>query len=41
MRLLGGTSKELSEGEVLLQVDRYGEPFGDPQVPRQLIEELL
>ena len=26
MRLLGGTDKELCEGEVLLQVERDGEP---------------
>ena len=41
MRLLGGTDKELREGEVLLQIERDGEPCGDPQVRRQVIEELL
>ena len=40
MRLLGGTDKELCEGEVLVQVGRAGEPRGDPQVRRQVIEEL-
>ena len=39
--LLGGTDKELCEGEVLLQVEREGEPRGDPQVHRQVFEELL
>ena len=33
VRLLGGTDKELCEGEVLLQVVRDGEPRGGPQVP--------
>ena len=41
VRLLGGTDLELCEGEVLLQVERDGEPRGDPQVRRQVIEELL
>ena len=41
VRLLGGTDKELCEGEVLLQVERSGEPRSDPQVRRQVIEELL
>ena len=41
VRLLGRTDKELCEGEVLLQVERDGEQRGGPQVPRQVIEELL
>ena len=36
-----GTDKELCEGDVLLQVERDSEPRGDPQVRRQVIEELL
>ena len=32
---------ELCEGEVLFQEERGGEPRGDPQVRRQVIEELL
>ena len=39
VRLLGGTDKELCEGEVLLRVERDSEPRGDPQVRRQVIEE--
>ena len=41
VRLLGGTDKELCEGEVLLQIERDFEPCSDPQVRRQVIEELL
>ena len=41
VRLLGGTGKELCEGEVLFQVERGGEHRGDPQVHRWDIEELL
>ena len=41
VRLLGGTDKELCEGEVTLRVKRDGEPRGDQQVHRQVIEELL
>ena len=41
MRLLGSTDKELCEGQVLLQVDRDREHRGDPQVRREVMEELL
>ena len=41
MRLLCGVNKELYEGEVLPEVGRDGEPRGDPQVRRQVIEEVL
>ena len=41
MPLLGGTSKELCEGEVLLQVERDGEPSGNLHVRRQVTDELL
>ena len=41
VRLLGGTNKELCDGEVLLRAERDGEPRDDPQVRRQIIDELL
>ena len=40
VRVLGGTNKGLCVGEVL-QVERDGETRGDPQVRRQVIDELL
>ena len=41
MRLLGGSKKELREGEVLLQVERDSESRGNLLVRHQVIDELL
>ena len=41
LRRLRYQTVRLCEGEVLLDVERDCEPCGDPQVRRQVIEELL